>query len=124
MKTGKRYDTESMGLVIAISVHSFIYSANVHCVPFLGCWCCRPPWTSGAVPTLATVMLWTGGDLSMRPCQGSLWPELSGTCVDSLCGRRRLCLGIPQQQEKNVLSFFPGSTWVWWVLLSLEGFRQ
>jgi hypothetical protein len=31
-----------------------------------------------------------------------------------------LCPGIQQWQEKNVLSFFPGSTWAWWTLLSPE----
>lgn len=44
-----------------------------------------------------------------------------GTCVDNLSGGCSLCTGIQLRQKKNVLSFFPGSTWAWWVLLSLEG---
>lgn len=48
--------------------------------------------------------------------QDSLVPVQTISAADVV-----FALAFSRQQEKNVLSFFPGSTWAWQVLLSLKG---
>lgn len=86
-----------------------------------------PPWTkdlpSALAMTVPKTLRWSpllhdaDWQLARQPAAST-----AGTCADNLRGGCSLCPGIQRRQEKNVLSFFPGSTWVWWVLLSPEGF--